>query len=252
MFPVIQVGPFSIQAAGLILLAGLWLGLSLTARYARNFGTDSNQLEGLVLYSILAGIVGARLFYVFRYPQVLMKTPLSVFSLNPTMFDGTTGILIAVLAMFIIIQRRKMDFWRTLDAITPLLSVLSVALAFTHLATGSIYGISSDLPWAISLWGQTRHPTQIYEIILASVVLVLLWTSYRHREKSSIPLEIKGLHFLSFGLLAAVSWIIVVTFQADTVILFDRLRILHIFLLGLIIILIGLVERRMKEYSTDQ
>jgi phosphatidylglycerol:prolipoprotein diacylglycerol transferase len=251
MFPVIQVGPFSIQASGLLLLAGLWLGLSLTSRYSRNFGGAANQLEGLVLYSILAGIIGARLFYVFRYPQIITKAPLSIFSLNPSMFDGTAGILVAALSILIIIQRRKMNLWQTLDSITPLLTVMSLSLGLTHLASGRIFGIPTTLPWGISLWGEIRHPTQIYEIALSGLVLFIMWSSYRKGEEAWIPIHIQGLHFLSFGALTALSWIIVDAFRADTILIFDRIHVLHIFLLGSIIIFIGLIEQRLKTRTID-
>jgi phosphatidylglycerol:prolipoprotein diacylglycerol transferase len=251
MFPVIQVGPFSVQASGFLLLLGLWSGLGLSSRYSRNLNVSASKLEGLVLYSILAGIIGARLFYVLRYPQIITKSPLSIFSLNPTMFDGTAGILVAVLTLLIIIQRRKMDLWQILDGITPLLSVISLSLALTHLASGSVYGIPTKMPWGITLWNEIRHPTQIYEIVLAGLVFFILWSSYRKGVDAWIPTHIQGLHFLTFAVFTAISWIIVDTFRADTVLIFNRIHLLHIFLLGTIIILIALIEQRIKVRTID-
>jgi len=248
MFPVIQVGPVSIQATGLLLLLGLWTGLGLSSRYSGVFKVTAHKLEGLIFYSILAGIIGARLFYVFRYPQIITKSPLSIFSLNPTLFDGTAGILVTILTMLVIIQRRKMNLWQTLDGITPLLTVMSLSLALTHLASGSVYGIPTRLPWGISLWGEIRHPTQFYEIVLAGLVLFILWNSYRKEENAWIPVQIQGLHFLIFAILAAMSWIIVDTFRADTILIINRIHLLQIFLLGTIILLMGLIEQRLKAY----
>ena len=54
MFPIIQIGPLSLPAPGLILLAGIWIGLTVAERFAPRFKANSNQLYNLVfvvLYS---------------------------------------------------------------------------------------------------------------------------------------------------------------------------------------------------------
>jgi hypothetical protein len=48
MFPILQIGPLAIQVPGLIILAGLWLGLSLAERRAKKRESNPSVLYNLV------------------------------------------------------------------------------------------------------------------------------------------------------------------------------------------------------------
>ena len=77
MLPIIQIGSFSIQTSGLILLIGLWIGLSLSERYAKRFSSDPEEISNLVFYSLLAAVLGARLSYALRFPSAFSASPAS-------------------------------------------------------------------------------------------------------------------------------------------------------------------------------
>ena len=49
MFPIINLGPFAIQAAGLFLLVSVWLGLWLTKKFAASLGTNGEVIENAFL-----------------------------------------------------------------------------------------------------------------------------------------------------------------------------------------------------------
>ena len=56
MFPVFQIGPFAVQAPGLIILLGIWVGLTQTEKYANRFHVNPNLLSNLIL------IIGGQVF----------------------------------------------------------------------------------------------------------------------------------------------------------------------------------------------
>ena len=87
MLPVLQIGPLALQTPGLILLAGIWLGLWLAERSAHRHGIEPAHLYNLALLALLSGLVGGRLFYVLFYPSAFAASPRSIFSLNPGLFD---------------------------------------------------------------------------------------------------------------------------------------------------------------------
>ena len=41
MFPILQIGPLAIQVPGLVIIAGLWFGLTLSEHRAKKHGAKS-------------------------------------------------------------------------------------------------------------------------------------------------------------------------------------------------------------------
>ena len=91
MLPVIQIGPMSMQAPGLILLIGLWVGLVIAERLAPRFGANPNHVYNLVFVALISGVIGARLSYLMQYFQAFLESPASLFSLNLGLLDPVGG-----------------------------------------------------------------------------------------------------------------------------------------------------------------
>ena len=198
MLPILQVGPFALQLPGLILLAGLWLGINLAERYADRFGVEASELSKLIMVSLLAALLGARLVYALRYLEVFLASPLSLLSLNPGLLDPLGGLACGVLAGWIYTQRKKLPPWGTLDALTPAAAVMAIFLALAHLASGAAFGAETSLPWALELWGAKRHPSQIYEALAAVLILLICWPGRKTWRQNPA-----GIYFLSFVALSA-------------------------------------------------
>jgi phosphatidylglycerol:prolipoprotein diacylglycerol transferase len=233
MLPILHIGPLAIQVPGLVLLLGLWLGLSLTERYAPRYGMESKIIYNLVIISILAGVVGARLFYVARFPDAFLSKPASIISLNPSLLDLWGGLFTATMVALIYGRRMGLSFWPTLDALTPAMAVFSVALALAHLSSGSHYGTPTILPWGIVLWGAYRHPTQIYELIAAVMILFILWPGREIFKSTS-----SGVYFLSFLGLSAGASIFLEAFRGDSPLLPAGIRLVQ--LIALIVLAVSL------------
>ncbi len=246
MLPILQIGPLAIQTPGLILLLGLWFGLTLAEKLAQiDRIIDPNAIYNLALTALLAGILGARLFYVARYPDIFFNDPLSLISPNTAMLDAFGGWVTGGLAMLIYGQRRKLPLWPVLDALTPALSVLLIATGLAHFASGDAFGIPARLPWSIRLWGEYRHPTQLYETLLAAGIAVLVWPRRRAEQPA-------GVRFLAFVALSAFARILVESFRADSTLIFGSLRTAQVIAWGILAISTQWIATRLKHQSTAQ
>jgi phosphatidylglycerol:prolipoprotein diacylglycerol transferase len=223
MLPVVQVGPLALQVPGLLLLAGLWLGLWLAERNANRSGIHSNDLYNLVFVALVSGVIGARLIYAIRYWSSFSASPTNLFSLNPRMLDPWGGLAVALIASLIYGQRKKMPLWPTLDALTPALAVLAVAQGLSHLASGAAFGAITNLAWGIETWGARRHPSQIYEIIATATILGLIWP-----VRGLIRPKQAGIYFLSFISLSAAARLFLEAFRGDSQILPGGFRSIQI------------------------
>lgn len=242
MLPILNIGPLAIQTPGVALFISLWLGLSLAEKHSSSHSLDPNHVYNLVAVALVAGIAGARLVYALRYPTAFIESPVSLISLNPSLLDLPGGAFTAIICSLVYAQRRNLAFWPTLDALTPLAVVLTIGLGVSHLASGSHFGIETNLPWAIELFGANRHPTQVYEILGALLILIYFWPG----SKRTI-FHHTGEYFLRFIACYAALRLLIEAFRADSALFAVGIRldqILAMLVLVTCVLLLGRLPER--------
>ncbi len=219
MFPILQIGPLALQTPGMLILIGIWFGLSVSERFASRFNIVSNQLYNLVLVSLIAGIIGARLAYAIQYSAIFIASPLNIFSLTPTMFNGQAGLLVGLMAGFIYAQRKSLPLWPTLDALTPGLSVFMIFNHLANFASGDAFGSPVNMPLAINLWGQSRHPVQLYEMaaaILIALALISRIQRMNQADEKAPASNRSGIYFWAFLALSSLARLFLEFFRGDS------------------------------------
>jgi len=204
----------------ILLIAALWVGLSLAEKRSERHGACKEQLNNLTFYALIAYVAGGRLLFALSNLSAFEQSPLSIFSPNPDLFDPSGGLVAALLTALIYGQRQKLQFWGTLDALTPLFAILAIGLHLAHLAAGTAFGSPTTLPWGIDLWNATRHPAQLYELLASLLILGWLW----FRKSDSPP----GLLFLTFAALTAGARLLLEAFRGDSTLVFGGLRVAQI------------------------
>ena len=249
MLPILQIGPFAVQTFGLVTLLSLWGGIWLSEKYAEKFKVSSEVLDKVVLYSLLSSVLAARLFYFIRYPSAFMKSPLNIFALSVQMMDWQGGILAGILIFLILVQRKQMNVWQVLDALSPLLAAAGIGAGLATLAVGSQYGTPTNLFWGIKLWGEVRHPVQIYQAAGFVLILVLL---LRHLKNLDVKEETyqKGIMFL-WTLIGSMAWMIFIdAFRQDTVLIFEKVHALQI--IYFVILLLAIFQINALYITKDE
>ena len=217
MFPILQIGPLAIQLPGLLLLAGLWIGTLVAERETERYKLDPGLISNMIFIALAAGIIGARLGYAFRYLDLYLSEPLNFLALNPNTLSTMEGVAVGLIASMIYAQRKGLSLLPTLDTLTPGAAVFAIFAALAHLSSGDAFGAPTTVPWAIELWGADRHPTQIYELLFAvGVMLVVL--------QLRKPKFFLGFTFTLFVALSAISRLFLEGFRGDSLIVFGNIR----------------------------
>ena len=217
MFPILQIGSVAIQMPGLLLLAGLWIGTLMAERETARYKLDPGRISNMIFIALAAGILGARLGYVFKYLDLYLGEPLNLLALDLNTLSTMEGIVAGLLAALVYGQRRGLSLLPTLDTLTPGAAVFAIFVALAHLSSGDAFGAPTTVPWAIELWGADRHPTQIYELLFTvGVTLVIL----QNRKTKFFP----GFTFTLFVALSAISRLFLEGFRGDSLIIFDSVR----------------------------
>jgi phosphatidylglycerol:prolipoprotein diacylglycerol transferase len=179
-------GPFMLTWFGLLVAlavaAGWWLGM----REARRKGLDVEKVQSLILWSLLGGLIGARLFHVVDRWGLYADNPLSVLYIWEGGIAIYGGLIGGVLTGLLYAWRVGVPAWKMADAAAPGL-ILGQALGrLACIPNGDAYGAPTGAPWAFiytnpatmvppDLLGVPLHPYPVYELLFDLALLGLLW-----------------------------------------------------------------------------
>lgn len=214
-------GPFMPTWYGLLvafaILAGGWLGL----REARRKGIDVEKMQSLILWGLLGGFVGARLFHVVDRWDLYAEDPISalyVWEGGLAIYGGLIG---GVLAGLLYAWRSGLPFWRVADAAAPGMILGQGLGRLACIPNGDALGAPTDVPWAFvytnpnsmvtpDLLGTPLHPYPVYELLFDFALLGFLW-----RMRSAYKAD--GLLFLTYAGLYAIGRFALTFFRTEQV-----------------------------------
>ncbi len=102
-----------------------------------------------------------------------------------------------------------------------------ISLGTAHLLSGDAFGATADLPWSIYLWGEYRHPSQVYEILAALIIYFVT-----HRQPLGQPGS--GADFLMVVTLSSGARLFLEAFRGDSFIWPGGFRAAQVIALGLL------------------
>lgn len=237
MAPYLSILGFSVPAYALSLLLAVWAGLWLGARRARQLGVDGDHVYNLGFYALLATLLGARLAFVLGNWTAYRDAPLAALSPTLTALAWPEGVLIGVLVGLIYWLRYRLPVGLTLDAAAPGLTLSLAVERIGAFLDGRHFGEPTTLPWGIPMWGDVRHPAQLYEAAALLAILGILWW---RRDR----LFFEGQAFVLFVALYAGSRLILEAFRADAPLLAGGLRMVQVVSLLVMLGAVWYVYRR--------
>lgn len=217
MMPFLQVFGVAIAFPPLVILTGLWIGASLADKHAPKDRFAPEAIFNLIFIAFAAYILGGRLGYAAQHPSAFSQDPISLVSRNFGLFDPLSGAAAALITVLIYGQRKQLKLLPTLDALTPAFAVVLLAIPLANFASGTGFGAPSQLPWAIELWGMSRHPVQLYEAAAAGLIIWLFWPGKPEQAITGL----RFFHFLGYTSLARLFF---EAFRGSSPILFFDLR----------------------------
>jgi phosphatidylglycerol:prolipoprotein diacylglycerol transferase len=199
-----QLGPIFIRFYGIILMLGALAGGWLAAREAKRREYDPEIVWDLLIWSIIGGVIGARLWHVFTpSPSAIAEGRTTMFYLTHP-FDlinirngglGIPGAVIGgIIALFFFTRRRGLNFAEWTDISAPALALGQAIGRWGNFFNQELYGAPTNLPWKIYIDPQHRlpgfesqayyQPLFLYESLwdLANMAL-LIWLTRRYRDR---------------------------------------------------------------------
>ncbi len=184
------LGPIPIRAYALCIITGIVLAWWITGRRWRARGGTQETLDGILIWAVLAGIVGARIYHVITDAELYFGPGRTWYRMF-YMWEGGLGIWGAVaggaLAAWWGCRRANVSFASLVDVVAPGLLVAQAVGRIGNYFNQELYGGPTTLPWGLEIdpahrlsgYEQyaTYHPTFLYELLwclLGAGVLVLV------------------------------------------------------------------------------
>ncbi|HUE75603.1 MAG TPA: prolipoprotein diacylglyceryl transferase [Chloroflexota bacterium] len=192
--PIIaQIGPFQLGWHGvftaLAIVVAVWFGVSRAERG----GVSGDLLGDVVLWAIVSGLVGARLFHVLEHLPYYSANPLAAFAIwqgGIAVYGAFVG---GVVGGWLAARQARLPSWRLLDAAAPAILVGQGIGRVGCLANGDAWGgpcshgvcviyrhANAAIP--ADLRDVPTHPYPLYEIVGAGVLLLGLWFVERRMQ----------------------------------------------------------------------
>jgi phosphatidylglycerol:prolipoprotein diacylglycerol transferase len=156
-----QIGPFVIRWYGILMAGAIVVGLWLGYRRARQEGLPADDFISVAQWSILAGLVGARLYEVI---------------FNWDYYGQYPGSWLA--------HRWRLPILKSLDIAAPSAAIGQAIGRWGNFFNEEAFGRPTDLPWKIYISPPHRppgyaaydyfHPTFLYESLWDLVIFLVL------------------------------------------------------------------------------
>jgi phosphatidylglycerol---prolipoprotein diacylglyceryl transferase len=202
MYPYLHLGHFSLPTFGLMLWLAAVAAAILVDRGFRRAHIDADAV-GIVAITVVAGIVGAKIWHVLDTPADFREIGWRVLY-DPAGFAWYGGLAFGIAALVLQGWRAKIGAVRTLDLAAPAAAVgYGLGRIGCFLSGDGCYGIPTKLPWGMAFphgidpTTVPVHPTPLYEMAAA---LVIGWWLWRRGGKPHATGEILGQYLLLSGI----------------------------------------------------
>jgi phosphatidylglycerol:prolipoprotein diacylglycerol transferase len=204
-----KLGSMTVYWYGVMVALAFIVGMWTAVRRAPRAGLAPERVADLIPWLIVAGLVGARIWFVVTYWDAFFagKPWWEVFMIRHggLVFHGG---LIGAVAMVIIYARwKKLPLFKLGDTLTPSIALGHVFGRIGCFLNGCCHGSACDLPWAVrfppehATGGEPIHPTQLYEAGLNLLLYAGLAWLYRHKRFDG---QVFGVYLIAYAILRAV------------------------------------------------
>ncbi len=192
---------------GAIIAFGFLLAVLFGGRMAYKWKMNLDKMVDVLIYGTLAGIVGARLYYVLSRWDYYGKNLSEI----PAIWNGGLaiygGLIAGIIAAFVVCKVRKMNFFNLLDIACMSFLIGQGIGRWGNFTNQEAFGTNTDLPWGMTsakinnyilthqaFFAENNieiapykpvHPTFLYESVWCLLGFLVLYIICRKARKFS-------------------------------------------------------------------
>ncbi|MEW6407751.1 MAG: prolipoprotein diacylglyceryl transferase family protein [Patescibacteria group bacterium] len=233
----------TIYSYGLFLLVAIIIGILLFYWLLKQRKIPTRRIFDNILWTILAGLIGARFFYVLFHLKFYLGNWRETYKFWQGGLDFFGAVIagLTVLIVWLYFKKRK-ELWSYLDC-SVIVMMLSAAIG----KVGSFL-MGSDLGRPASFFGAvkfpldniSRHPVQIYEAIIYLFIFLVLFLLFEKTHHTP------GFIFFISLILFGMARFFLEFFRAPDIILYKEIwdfTLAHLF--SFLVLIVGIIGMRL-------
>jgi phosphatidylglycerol:prolipoprotein diacylglycerol transferase len=216
---LLELGPLTLRWYGVLIVTGILLAAWVAARYVERKGQSGDALWDLLLWILIPGLIGARLYYVFiqsqRGPDGLgyyLSNPWAILQIWSGGIHIFGGFIFGGLAALLYTRWRKLPALIYFDGIALGLPLGQAIGRWANFINQELYGPPTTLPWGLRIDTFARippyndmtlypesvrfHPLFLYESLWNFIGFGLLFWISRRFEHSLRPGDLLLLYII--------------------------------------------------------
>jgi phosphatidylglycerol:prolipoprotein diacylglycerol transferase len=181
MHPIlVKIGPITIHTYGFLMAIGVLLAIWLSVKLGKLEGLEPRILSDFIIYTILIGLLGAKIFLFVTEIKHYLKYPREIPSLITSAGTFYGGLIFGALFVFWYVRKHKLDFKKIGDVMSPTVALAHFFGRMGCFTAGCCWGREAEAcPVAVTFTSAhtstgVPHHTPLYPTQLAEAILNLL------------------------------------------------------------------------------
>lgn len=191
---------------GIMTALGFMCAIFTIQKLRKHAEMESNQISDITVLAMIAGVVGARIFYVVQFWDKFKYNLSEIIRIDHGGLVFYGGFICASLLVILYCKKQKLSLIRVIDIFAP---GLALGHAFGRIGcflNGCCYGKVCNLPWGVvypdgsapahKFPEQAIHPVQLYEATgnFAIFALLFFWAIKKFK-----PGQIAAIYLILYG-----------------------------------------------------
>ncbi len=225
-----------------MITSGMIIATVICCVRAPKHDLTSDQIINFVIICIPAAIIGARLYYVVFNWEFYASDIKKILNIRGGGLAIHGGLIFAFVAVCILCAVWKLRPLNILDLAVPCIAIAQAIGRWGNYFNSEAHGGPTDLPWAITVNGQSVHPTFLYESIWCFMLFFfLIYVDNRRKFEGQI--------LLLYGILYSAERFFVEALRTDSLMIgpFKQAQVLSLSVIVVCIIAYLILYRRCKN-----
>ena len=211
----------------LIILFGMLMAFFIIEREAKKEKINKDFIDNLIFYSVIIGIIGARLYYVLFNLNYYLENPAEIIMIHNGGLAIHGGLITGALFVIYYSKKKKENVIKIFDIISPAIILAQSIGRWGNFINKEAYGSVTSLSFLekihvpnfviknMYIEGNYYLPTFFFESILCFIGFIILMI-IRRKKKDKIGL-VSGIYLIFYGIIR----FFIEHFRTDSLLLFN-------------------------------